>query len=46
VGHADLPAPGTTGTYYLGAIADYPGTLRELIETNNVKAGAPISIRG
>jgi large repetitive protein len=41
-GFADPPGPG--GAYYLGAVADLPNVLPELIEINNTRSGARISI--
>jgi hypothetical protein len=36
--------PGPDGAYYLGAIADLPATLPELIETNNERSGGLVTI--
>ncbi|HEY9173699.1 MAG TPA: CARDB domain-containing protein, partial [Verrucomicrobiae bacterium] len=40
----NIPLSITPGTYYLGAIADYPNTVSEVSEANNALAGAPIEI--
>lgn len=40
-----LSASFTNGTYYLGAIADYPNSIQEITETNNtIVIGTPITI--
>lgn len=39
-----IPATTPTGTYYIGAIADYNGLIPERIETNNAIAGNIIQI--
>jgi YD repeat-containing protein len=40
-----IPADTVTGPYFLGAVADYTGTLLESNEANNALAGNPITIR-
>lgn len=40
-----IPAETVTGPYYLGAIADYPGTVLESNKANNAPPGNPITIR-
>ncbi|HEY8210992.1 MAG TPA: CARDB domain-containing protein, partial [Myxococcaceae bacterium] len=40
---ANVPAP-PSGTYYAGAIADRPGIVPELIETNNATAGNRLAV--
>ena len=40
-----IPADTVTGPYYLGAVADYLGSVVESNEANNALAGNPITIR-
>jgi hypothetical protein len=43
-GSAAPPAPGMDGAYFLGAVADLPGSVPELIETNNTGPASLIGI--
>jgi len=40
-----IPAETVTGSYHLGAVADYPGSVPEANKSNNVFAGNLITIR-
>jgi subtilisin family serine protease len=42
---ATLPASVKTGTYWIGAVADYSNGVREADEVNNTLAGNPVSVR-
>ncbi|MEI6564585.1 MAG: CARDB domain-containing protein [bacterium] len=39
-----IPGNNPTGTYYFGIIVDYDNSVTESIETNNMRASAPVSI--
>ena len=43
-GKVNLPSGLAAGTYYIGVIADQPGTVGELSETNNVSPAVAITI--